>query len=508
MEPATHSTPTIKMSICRDPDGVIGVNGGLPWAQGDLPGELRRYRGLTSGTHGGTSVCIVGLRTWHTLPMAARVITHDRNYVVVKRGETPHEAIHRATAIGASDIWIIGGAATYEAFMPFVEVVFETVTSTSVVTPPDAIVTRIRMRPWHSWPLARSAAHSSGAYTKNVWVKPVEFDASVDHLHLGVPTAGVGEGGYTRLVEYVLKKGACMPNRTGVHAKAVIDAVIKWDLRDGAMPLLTTKSIAWDTNVRNELVWFLSGSTDATKLAALGCPIWNANAKEAAARLGYPEGVLGPVYGHQWRRHGAPYDPATVVDARKVAGLAAEHLGSSTAGVDQIQELVMGIMAAPESRRHVVDAWNPADLAASALPPCHHCFQVHVVGKKMVMSVRMRSADLGLGVPYNLASYGMLAHALGILTGYTAVGLTLSMSNAHVYTNHVGALWEQVSRRVCTRGSTPKFHCGSRVMEVDDMRRRVLSGDLPAADALVAIINTMVVINYEPQANLRMEMAV
>ncbi len=473
---------------------MIGSNkGGLPWKSGDLPGEIARYVGLTSATHGGLSVCIVGKKTWDGLPTAAKIGTRDRAYVIWGRGSTPDETMARALELDPADIWIIGGAATYHEFLPRVDVVFETVTAHDYVAESPVY---LRNTPWRWWPMVRSSAHSSEKYTKHIYVRP-----KISPVDPPLRFVFEGEGGYTRLVEQVLRYGVLTPNRTGVDTKVCIDTAIHWDLRGMAVPLLQTKSVAWKRNVMNELCWFLSGSTDEKALAATGCEIWRANAAEASARLGYPEGVLGPVYGHQWRNSGAPYIVDDVMAARDGAPL-------EFTGVDQIQNLVEGILRSPSSRRLIVSSWD-ADQGAMALPPCHHVFQVNVLGDDLHLSVRMRSADLGLGVPYNLASYGFLAHALGILTGHAVAKLTLTMCNSHVYVNHEGALWEQVSRpqRGLTRPSVT-FPDSVTLDAIKKMRADVLGGTLPAADALIRILSQMDVVGYEPMSNLHMPMAV
>jgi len=208
-----------------------------------------------------------------------------------------------------------------------------------------------------------------------------------------------------------------------------------FSLRGGRFPLLTTKRVFF-RGVAEELRWFLGGSTDARALAARGVHIWEGNGSRAAldARgLSHRAvGDLGPVYGFQWRHFGAPYTDFT-----------ADYTG---AGVDQIAALVDGLTADPAGRRHLLTAWDPAALPAMALPPCHVLAQFYVARGELSCQLYQRSADLGLGVPFNVASYALLTVLVAAVTGLTPGDFLHVVGDAHVYGNHGGALAEQLRR--------------------------------------------------------------
>ena len=232
---------------------------------------------------------------------------------------------------------------------------------------------------------------------------------------------GTNEQGYLDLVRLVIATGEIRADRTGVGTRALFAKRLSFDLRNGAFPLLTTKRIAFK-NVAEELFWFLRGSTDVRELQARGVHIWDANAAG---------GVLGPIYGQQWRHFGS------------------DELGAG--GVDQIAEVVRRIQTEPTSRRIFFSARNPTQLAQMALPPCHVSCQFFVSHPGTPLAglsahVYQRSADLGLGVPYNVASYALLVVAVASLCRLRPIELVLSFGYVHVYENHVEPLLLQLER--------------------------------------------------------------
>lgn len=254
--------------------------------------------------------------------------------------------------------------------------------------------------------------------------------------------AAFGEPGYCALVARTIRDGVAIPGRNGA-VRSTYGASVSYDLTEGRIPIFTTKKVAWKTCLR-ELFWFLEGGTDARELSSRGCKIWDANATreflDSRGLAAYPEGVLGPVYGWQWRAFNAPYDP--------------RNRSLPNAGVDQLARVLRDIAdpATRYGRRHVVSAWNPQQLDEMALPPCHVLFQLHVVPTDpeqpddLHCSMYQRSADLGLGVPFNVASYGFLTHIIARRLGLNPVSLHHHMGDAHVYENHVAALQTQLSR--------------------------------------------------------------
>lgn len=243
------------------------------------------------------------------------------------------------------------------------------------------------------------------------------------------------ELGYLSLIGSILTKGERKEDRTGVGTFSLFGQKLTFYNVGKQFPLLTTKKVAFKAVV-SELLWFLEGSTDERRLAELnyGVPakdlvdkrtIWTGNALEQGYGLYGDEYTptyrpLGPVYGHQWRNFN---------------------------GVDQISNLIQGLRNNPHSRRHIVSAWNPADLDKMALPPCHLMFQFHVRDNEYLdCQLYIRSNDVGIGAPFNIASYSLLMMIIANEVGLTAGTLNYIIGDAHIYVNHIGPLMEQLGR--------------------------------------------------------------
>ena len=275
---------------------------------------------------------------------------------------------------------------------------------------------------------------------------------------------------YLQLLERTLIGGELRPNRTATPVKGSFGAVLEHDMRRG-FPLLTTKSVKFD-KVMAELCGFIAGATNAGDFREFGTKIWDANANENEEWLKNPHRAgtdhLGLIYGHQWRKQDSVklvrYDEPNFsdrIDAYIDAGY--QFQGSYTAPddstrgagitavlykrIDQLQELIDLMKRAPFSRRPIVNAWNPGDLGEMALPPCHMMFQCYARGEFIDMQMYQRSADLFLGVPYNIASYAALLSALGMLTGRRPGRLRLVLGDVHVYANHVAQAKTQLDRQ-------------------------------------------------------------
>lgn len=250
-----------------------------------------------------------------------------------------------------------------------------------------------------------------------------------------LPSPNVEEEQYLALVRRVLCGGHFRPDRTGTGTRSLFGAHMAFSLRGRRFPLLTTKRV-WFRGVAEELRWFLAGATDARALAARGVHIWDGNGSRAALDArGLPHravGDLGPVYGFQWRHFGADY-----------SDFDADYTG---AGVDQLAALVDGLVNDPAGRRHLLTAWNPAALAAMALPPCHVLAQFYVARGELSCQLYQRSGDLGLGVPFNIASYALLTVLLAAVTGLVPGDFLHVLGDAHVYGNHGNALAVQLGR--------------------------------------------------------------
>jgi thymidylate synthase len=222
------------------------------------------------------------------------------------------------------------------------------------------------------------------------------------------------EQAYLDLMRHVLEHGHAKSDRTGTGTRSVFGWQMRFDLAD-RFPLLTTKKLHMKSIVY-ELLWFLRGDTNVRWLQARGVTIWD----EWAG----PDGDLGPVYGYQWRN----------------------WPGRDGRTIDQIARVVESIRTRPDSRRHIVTAWNPADVDRMALPPCHALFQFYVAEGRLSCQLYQRSADIFLGVPFNIASYALLTLMIAQVTGLKPGEFVHTLGDAHLYLNHLAQAREQLAR--------------------------------------------------------------
>ncbi len=221
---------------------------------------------------------------------------------------------------------------------------------------------------------------------------------------------------YLDLLQHVKQQGVKKSDRTGTGTLSVFGYQMRFDLSEG-FPLLTTKKLHL-RSIIYELLWFLKGETNIRYLNENNVSIWNEWAN--------PQGELGPVYGHQWRK----------------------WTGQDGKEYDQFKELIEGLKKNPDSRRHIISAWNVGDLNKMALPPCHALFQFYVANGKISCQLYQRSADIFLGVPFNIASYAMLLIMVAKVTGYEAHEFVHTLGDAHIYLNHLEQVDTQLSREV------------------------------------------------------------
>lgn len=235
---------------------------------------------------------------------------------------------------------------------------------------------------------------------------------------------------YLALMQNVLDNGESDDQeRTGVGTICTFGEQLKFDVRDG-FPAVTTKKLAWK-GVISELLWFIRGSSNLYELRAIlhgeehrfnddKKTIWDANYNKQAIDLGYTDGEMGPIYGSQWRNFN---------------------------GVDQVKNVLELARTDPGNRRLIVSAWNPADLHLMTLPPCHFMHQLNIKGEYIDLMYKMRSVDLGCGLPFDQASFATLLHIYGRILGKTPRSLVAQFGNTHIYNNHVDLIKEQITRK-------------------------------------------------------------
>ena len=242
---------------------------------------------------------------------------------------------------------------------------------------------------------------------------------------------------YLSLLKNIIKKGVKEKGRNGV-TYTQIGGMMRFSLENNSIPLITTKKLAWRVCLK-ELLWFMNGDTDNKLLQNDNVKIWNGNATrkflDSRGLHNLAENDLGPVYGHQWRFWNAKYHNSNTNYKEK--------------GIDQLQNIIDGINesknSGESSRRLIMSAWNPEQVDEMALPPCHVLSQFHITeGNKLSCTLYQRSADMGLGVPFNIASYSFLTHILAKHCNLEAKEFVHFIGNAHIYDDHIEGLEEQI----------------------------------------------------------------
>jgi thymidylate synthase len=288
---------------------------------------------------------------------------------------------------------------------------------------------------------------------------------------------------YLDALQDVLDNGEVCSDRTGVGTRSIFGYQMRFDLNEG-FPAVTTKKLAWKAVV-GELLWFLEGSTDERRLAEITYgthrvnligknTIWTANADAQGKSLGYYNDdftkELGPVYGAQWR----------------------DFNGKGLERVDQIQWLVDEIKRNPDSRRLILSAWNPLRISEMALPPCHVLAQFRVINGKLSCQLYQRSADMFLGVPFNIASYALLTHMIAKICSLEVAYLVHTIGDAHIYSTHENVVREQLKR-------TPQKLPTLKMPNLTSLDVHAIR-DLRASD--------FELLDYEPMDSLKAPMAV
>ena len=260
-------------------------------------------------------------------------------------------------------------------------------------------------------------------------LEATKYGSTQEHKH--------DEYQYLHLIRDIVDEGKMEYGRNG-NAKTVIGSAMHFDLTNNTIPILTTKKVAWKTCAK-ELFWFISGKTDNALLQKQNVSIWNGNAnRDYLDDIGLyerAENDLGPIYGHQWRHFNAPYGTC--------------HDDYTGKGDDQLEYIITCLknVHTRNSRRLVISAWNPCQINEMALPPCHILVQFNVTdGNKLSCSMYQRSGDVGLGVPFNIASYSLLTHLIAHHCGLVASDFYYHLGNCHIYDDHEKQLSNQILR--------------------------------------------------------------
>jgi thymidylate synthase len=262
---------------------------------------------------------------------------------------------------------------------------------------------------------------------------------------------------YLDALKNVLENGDLRPDRTGVGTRSIFGLQLRFNLEEG-FPAVTIKKLAWKAVV-SELLWFISGSGDERKLKELlygdqnsdKKTIWSENeSADYWQRRKKFKGDLGRIYGVQWRTWRAPVFGANRMGIKHI---------------DQLADLINGIKSDPYSRRHIISAWNPGELDLMVLPPCHIMAQFYVNNGQLSCQMYQRSADLGLGIPFNIASYALFTHMIAQVCNLEVGELIIAIGDAHIYNNHIDQVKEQLKRKPF---SLPTLKLNSEISVITD----------------------------------------
>ena len=481
----------------------IGKEGGLPWR---LPGDMAFFKEVTMKVDSPSPNCvhqtgadkienavIMGRKTYESIPPKFRPLPGRIN-VVLSRNANIREDLGLSEDVLVCDsldnamqslsdgpisnkvgkIFVIGGGTVYAEAMA--SPACTTVHLTSVKADIDGIDTHFPVVPAHVF---RLVSRSKETVEKGTPYRFLRFERLADAeapfestdgkkdsaASVAVPppapvaaTASSSspnpeEQQYLDLLRDIMTNGVTRGDRTGTGTISKFGVQMRFSLRDGRFPLLTTKKVFW-RGVAEELLWFVAGHTNAQLLSDKKIKIWDGNGSREfldSRGLQHREEMdLGPVYGFQWRHFGAEYDT-----------MHADYTGK---GVDQLADCIHKIKHSPEDRRIIMTAWNPADLDKMALPPCHMFCQFYVTNGELSCQMYQRSADMGLGVPFNIASYSLLTRMVAQVCGLKAGEFVHTIGDAHVYANHVDALQEQLVREP---RPFPKLHINPDVTDID-----------------------------------------
>jgi dihydrofolate reductase/thymidylate synthase len=492
---------SISVIVATTQKGGIGQDGNLPWK---LPEDMAHFKKVTlAAAPGKMNAVVMGRKTWESIPDKFKPLPGRINVVLSRKAAEPYfaspypadvlvassvaEALKQlGTRDDVSEVFAIGGESVYkEALeMPQCARIFLTRIAKDIEC--DAFFPAFDEKLFRISYVSKTKVREELPYDFVVYDRIPEGEESKDAGVSSPSPSMLALGGmnqflheeyqYLNLIRDICANGATMGDRTGTGTVSLFGTSMRFDLRK-SFPLLTTKRVFF-RGLMEELLWFIKGDTNANHLSEQGVKIWDGNgSREFLDKRGLShreQGDLGPVYGFQWRHFGAKY-----VDM---------HTDYAGQGVDQLADCIKKIKEDPTDRRILLSAWNPADLSLMALPPCHMFCQFYVANGELSCLMYQRSADIGLGVPFNIASYALLTCMMAQVCGLKPGDFIHNMGNTHVYANHVEPLKTQLER---TPRPFPVLRMNPDVKDIDGFK---------ASD--------FEVLGYNPHGKIAMDMAV
>ena len=491
--------------VAATAEGGIGKENALPWR---LSKDMAYFKQLTSETREGDGVnaVIMGRKTWESIPGKFRPLPGRLN-IVLSRGGTLVEAndenagqgsqtlpegvlVRKSiddalSAIASSEVkvekaFVIGGAQIYEEALKSDKCEAVHLTEIEGEFECDAFIPKIDTTKFKLYASSKPITEKNARYQFLTYVaadaESGKFRPKADELLPAGCSTKHEELQYLEMIREIIDQGAVKGDRTGTGTISTFGNQMRFDLRR-SFPLLTTKRVFW-RGVAEELLWFVAGETNANKLAEKKINIWEGNgSREYLDSIGLTQrevGDLGPVYGFQWRHFGAEY-----------TDMHADYQGK---GVDQLAEVIHKIKNNPTDRRILLTAWNPAALKEMALPPCHMFCQFYVANGELSCQMYQRSCDMGLGVPFNIASYSLLTCMIAQVCDLKPGDFVHVCGDTHVYYNHVEPLEKQL---VCEPRPFPILKINPDKKDIDSFT-----------------FEDFEIIGYDPHPKIEMKMAV
>ncbi|KHG12223.1 Bifunctional dihydrofolate reductase-thymidylate synthase [Gossypium arboreum] len=518
---------TYQIVVAATKDWGIGKDGKLPWK---LPSDLKFFKDvtLTTSDSGKKNAVIMGRKTWESIPLQYRPLPGRLNVVLTRSGSFDIATAENVVICGSmtsalellaaspyclsiEKVFVIGGGQIFRESLNAAGCdaihITEIETSIECDTFMPAIDSSV-FQPWYSsFPVVENNIRYCFATYVRVRTFAVEhfsqdcdqvLDNKLDSSKFEIQNFSFlpkmifekhEEYLYLNMIQDIISEGNLKGDRTGTGTLSKFGCQMRFNLRK-TFPLLTTKAcillllvsiclqkVFW-RGVVEELLWFISGSTNAKVLQEKGIHIWDGNAsREFLDSIGLTdreEGDLGPVYGFQWRHFGARY-----------TDMHADYTGQ---GFDQLLDVIDKIKNNPNDRRIILSAWNPSDLKLMALPPCHMFAQFYVANGELSCQMYQRSCDMGLGVPFNIASYALLTYMIAHVCDLVPGDFIHVLGDTHVYSTHVRPLQEQLQK-------LPKPF---PILKINPEKNNI--------DAFVA--SDFKLIGYDPHKKIEMKMAV
>ena len=469
---------------CKNINNHIGFNSDLLY---NIPDDMKYFKKITSQEYikDNKNIVIMGYNTWISIPNKYKplsdrinIVISNNHYNELKENKTPilifkdfNECYNflkkeEEKKLMLGEKFIIGGSQlynyVYDNYLGFINKIYETHINHSCM---NQLHYSNNLEDNYSKlnfniQTNRIFKLINKMYCDNHEIKIINSETIIHgvnyNLYQNEKYINHDENQYLNLMKNILYKNNIKDSRNSKVISVFGEKMI-FDLRKG-FPLLTTKRMPFKT-ILKELLWFVKGSTSNTELNEKNVHIWDQNASKEfleSRGLKYEENDLGPVYGFQWRHFGAEYIN--------------KDCSYNKLGIDQLQNVIDLIKNDPTSRRIILSAWNPIDLDKMALPPCHVMIQFSIDKEFLDAQMYQRSGDMFLGVPFNIASYSLLMHIIGSITGYTPRYFHHVLGDAHIYMNHIDAIGEQTFR---IPNDFPKLSLTKPITDINDIDENI-----------------------------------